>query len=287
MTAVQRAFLSTVAVLALLASGTFIFTTTRAQANAGQAGRSLALAPPPVAYLAAAFLAPAAPPQPKSAPPVADPISPVPGLPGAPLVFNHPGASEAADARVASIAVFDAPGAAVPVRSLSNPTQEGVPLVLLVKQRRGDWLRVQLPIRPNETFGWVKAADVSVRTVPNHIVVEVANRRLSAWKGSELLMQTPVGVGKSKTPTPPGNFYVDISVKNPGGAYGRHMLSVAGFSNVLQRFGTGIGQVAIHGTNQPSSVGQFSSNGCMRLTNEAIQKLSTLAGTGTPVFIVP
>jgi lipoprotein-anchoring transpeptidase ErfK/SrfK len=128
---------------------------------------------------------------------------------------------------------------------------------------------------------------VSVRSVSNHIVVEVAKRKLSAFSGSQLLMETPVGVGTSRTPTPTGDFYVDISVRNPGGAYGRHMLSVAGFSNVLKTFGRGVGQVAIHGTNNPASVGQFSSNGCMRLSNDAVVQLAGLAPTGTPVFIVP
>jgi lipoprotein-anchoring transpeptidase ErfK/SrfK len=156
-----------------------------------------------------------------------------------------------------------------------------------VKERNGDWLKVQVPVRPNETTGWIKSSTVDVRSVPNHIVVEVSKRRLSAFSGSTLLMEAPVGVGKPRTPTPTGNFYVDISLKNPGGAYGRHMLSVAGFSNVLKSFGNGVGQVAIHGTNNPGSVGQFSSNGCMRLNNDTVEQLATLAPTGTPVFVLP
>lgn len=248
--------------------------------DAGSAGRFISLAQPPVAFaagtgvrLAEVTLATA---------PIVEPV-----VVEAPLIFNHPGSSLAADAVVAKVPIFDSPESVTPSQTLGNPTSEGVPLVFLVEQRRGDWLRVQLPVRPNESSGWVRASDVSVRSVSNHIVVEVAKRKLSAFSGSQLLMQTPVGVGTSKTPTPTGDFYVDISVRNPGGAYGRHMLSVAGFSNVLKTFGRGVGQVAIHGTNNPASVGQFSSNGCMRLSNDAVLQLAGLAPTGTPVFIVP
>lgn len=213
--------------------------------------------------------------------------APVPEVPGDSLAnFSHPGASLAADAVVSRIALYDGPGGSV-IQNLTNPTHENVPLVLLVKEQNGDWLKVQAPVRPNETTGWIKASTVDLRSVPNHIVVEVSKRRLSAFSGSTLLMETPVGVGKPRTPTPVGSFYVDISLKNPGGAYGRHMLSVAGFSNVLTSFGNGIGQVAIHGTNNSGSVGQFSSNGCMRLYNDAVLQLATLAPTGTPVFVLP
>lgn len=200
--------------------------------------------------------------------------------------FSHPGPSLAAQAVVSRVALYDAPDENV-IQTLNNPTIEGVPLMMLVKERSGEWLKVQVPIRPNETTGWIRESNVKLSTVPNHIVVEVSKRRLSAFSGSQLLMETPVGVGKARTPTPTGSFYVDIAVKSPGGAYGAFMLSVAGFSNVLRSFGNGIGQVAIHGTNNAGSVGQFSSNGCMRLNNDEVIRLAGLAPPGTPVFVLP
>ncbi len=200
--------------------------------------------------------------------------------------FLHPGPSQAAEAIVPRVGLYDAPDGNV-LQTLNNPTIERVPLMMSVLERSGQWLKVQVPVRPNETTGWIKESNVELSTVENHIVVEVSNRRLSAFSGSELLMQVPVGVGKARTPTPTGRFYVDIAVKNPGGAYGAFMLSVAGFSNVLRSFGNGVGQVAIHGTNNPGSVGQFSSNGCMRLNNAAVIELAGIAPPGTPVFVLP
>lgn len=202
------------------------------------------------------------------------------------LVFDHPESSLIANAAVASVPVYPSAGAAKPTKNLRHPTMEGMPLLFAVKERQEDWIKVQLPVRPNEATGWVRASDVKVQSISTHIVVEVEKRKLSAFQGQELLMEAPVGVGTAKTPTPLGTFYVDFSVRNPGPGYGAHMLSVAGFSNVLKNFGGGIGQIAIHGTNNDGSVGEFSSNGCLRMTNEDVVRLAELVKAGSPVFIL-
>ena len=42
---------------------------------------------------------------------------------------------------------------------------------------------------------------------------------------------------------------------------------------------------ALHGTNQPASIGRAVSHGCVRLRNEDIAKLYGMVAVGTPVFI--
>jgi lipoprotein-anchoring transpeptidase ErfK/SrfK len=42
---------------------------------------------------------------------------------------------------------------------------------------------------------------------------------------------------------------------------------------------------AIHGTNQPDSIGRAVSHGCVRLRNEDIAKLYAMVEVGTPVYI--
>jgi hypothetical protein len=42
---------------------------------------------------------------------------------------------------------------------------------------------------------------------------------------------------------------------------------------------------ALHGTNQPTSVGRAVSHGCVRLRNEDIAKLYAMVSVGTPVYI--
>ena len=61
---------------------------------------------------------------------------------------------------------------------------------------------------------------------------------------------------------------------------------MSGFSEKLQSFQGGSGQIALHGTNRPDLLGQPISNGCVRMTNDAISRVAFLAPTGTPVEIV-
>jgi len=198
---------------------------------------------------------------------------------------------EAADAVVPEVKVYDSPEATEASSALPNPTVEKVPLAFLVKQHGPPgWLQVQIARRPNESTGWIHAEDVAVRGVDNRILIEREARRLTVYKGTtdEVLFQTDVADGAPATPTPLGNFFIDIVVKltNTTGAYGPYQLSVAGFSDVLQSFGGGPGQIAIHGTNHPELIGKFVSNGCIRLTNDNVTALAEMAPVGTPVEIV-
>src|SRR5271154_3319875 len=43
---------------------------------------------------------------------------------------------------------------------------------------------------------------------------------------------------------------------------------------------------AIHGTNQPSSIGHFVSHGCIRMFNEDVTDLFGRVGVGTPVGVI-
>lgn len=181
---------------------------------------------------------------------------------------------------------------AVPVATLPNPTREGYPLVLSVLERSddGEWLHVRLPMRPNDTTGWVRAGDVRTWEVPNRIEVNLTTHRLTIYDGDSdvVLFDTDVATGRPHTPTPTGDFYIDIV--NPLGhhrVYGWGQLSVSGFSDVLERFAGGIGQIAIHGWNDDSVMGSAASNGCVRMRNVDVARVAELAPLGTPVRIVP
>jgi lipoprotein-anchoring transpeptidase ErfK/SrfK len=45
------------------------------------------------------------------------------------------------------------------------------------------------------------------------------------------------------------------------------------------------GEYAIHGTNNPKSIGGFVSHGCIRMYNKDITKLYAMVGVGTPVIV--
>jgi lipoprotein-anchoring transpeptidase ErfK/SrfK len=192
-----------------------------------------------------------------------------------------------ADVKVAKIGLYSTPGQAQADDSFANPTWEGLPLVFLVQQRQGDWLEVQLNSRPNQTTAWVRAADVSLRQVTHRIVVSLAARTMTVYDGQTPVMEAPVAVGTSSTPTPRGSYYIDGAVRtpDPSGVYGPYQLSVAAFSEVLMSFGSGVGQIAMHGTNAPGLIGTAASNGCLRMNNADITRLANTVEIGTPVQI--
>jgi lipoprotein-anchoring transpeptidase ErfK/SrfK len=197
----------------------------------------------------------------------------------------------AADAIVPEIPVYAAPGDVEPLVTLTNPTPEDVPLTLLAKAPGPPgWLQVQYNRRPNGAVGFIEASTVMLRGVENRIVVSIGAKTLTVYSGTsdQAVFQASVATGAPRTPTPTGDFYVDIVVETgrPAGVYGPYQLSVAAFSDVLQSFAGGPGQMAIHGTNQPSLIGQAVSNGCIRMSNDDVTTLTTYAPAGTPVTVV-
>ena len=192
-----------------------------------------------------------------------------------------------ADAAVSRVPIYENPGQAEAPDFLRHPTREGLPLVFLVQQRIGDWLEVQVPVRPNMATAWVRASDVTLREAPYRIVVDVNAQHLTAYRGAERVFDADVATGLAGTPTPTGAFFIDgmVQVSDPTGPYGPYQLSVAGFSNVLTSFGSGNGQIAIHGTNSPGRIGAPASHGCVRMGNDEITQLASMVRTGTPVEI--
>lgn len=192
----------------------------------------------------------------------------------------------AAHVGVPSINLYASPTDPTPIGALANPTAEQVPLAFLVRAEQGTRFKVAIPERPNGSEAWVDKDDVVTIDVPNRIVVEVGARRLTVYKGhsDELVMTATVAVGRDSTPTPLGHFYVDISVAQ--NTYTPWILSVSGFSEVLDSFGGGRGQIAIHGWSDTSVLGQNVSNGCVRVSFDDLWRLRDLAPVGTPVDIV-
>lgn len=233
-------------------------------------------------------------PDPPETPPSADPgpTEIVPRGNGRYLRVGYAGAAAApatvADAIGSTVGLYSEPGQAEPDDWADNPTWEGLPGVFLVHERRGDWLRVQVSMRPNQATAWIRASEVTTRQVTSRIVVDTNNQTLTAYSGGSMVLQVSVAPGKGSTPTPTGEFFVDGIVKltDTSGPYGPFQVSVAGFSNVYSSFGGGIGQIAIHGTNNPALIGTPASNGCVRMANEDITALTGIITVGTPVRIV-
>ncbi|HEV3400397.1 MAG TPA: L,D-transpeptidase [Acidimicrobiales bacterium] len=212
--------------------------------------------------------------------------SPPPTVP----TTEPPPRSVVATAIVPSVNVYDSPGQPEPVRALEHPVKpQGTPLVFLVVEEQPEWLEVVLPVRPNGSTGWIRSSDVTLASHDFRIVVELGAHRLTVWKGNDVFAEEPIAVGREQTPTPGGHFYTFQLLKpveeQDRQAYGEYAYALSGFSEVLTSFMGGEGRLAIHGTMDPSSVGQDVSFGCIRMTNEAITRLTTALPLGVPVEI--
>lgn len=164
----------------------------------------------------------------------------------------------------------------------------GVTGAVLGRSCRPTWYRVQLPMRPNGSTGWVHAFAVWVARVQTRIEVDVSERRLTFYRAGRPVLSARTAVGAAATPTPVGRFYVNQKLipSSPSGPFGPGAIGISAFSNVLTGWTQG-GPVAIHGTNAPWSIGRAVSNGCIRLPNPVLRRLFRAAPTGTPVIVHP
>ena len=171
----------------------------------------------------------------------------------------------------------------------------GSPTPFLISEARrtaaGEtWLKVLLPRRPNGSSGWVRRDQVRIRPVTREVVVDLSSRTASLLEDRRKVRSFRVGVGTAGTPTPTGRFYVTVKLKPPqisASAYGAWALGLSGYSEVHQTFGTGDGQIALHGTYKPWLLGQPVSNGCVRMDNDTISLLAETLPLGAPVTIQP
>lgn len=173
---------------------------------------------------------------------------------------------------------------------LLNPTFYGNELVLMVVEGEpGDeWVKIQAPVRPQGTTAWVKSELFEWSESDYFIEIDVTTNTVRAWNGDELLTETKAVTGSSRTPTPLFTGYIDEKVPDQGAAFGPWVLTLATFSESHNTFGSsgGLPKIALHGTNNPGIIGQYASNGCIRVPNDIIQYLAETVPLGTRVEIV-
>lgn len=128
------------------------------------------------------------------------------------------------------------------------------------------------------------------------LVINVPSRTLFVYYKGQIKNTFPVGVGRPGFPTPAGQYKVIRKVINPG------------WENPYEKSGTAIkiapgtvenplgtrwigflqdphGEYGMHGTDRPSSVGHYSSHGCVRMLVKDSEKLFDMIDVGTPISV--
>lgn len=128
------------------------------------------------------------------------------------------------------------------------------------------------------------------------IVINIPSRTLWLYEGEKIVRWYPVGVGRPGFPTPVGKYKVIRKVVNPGWehpyqAKGKAVRIAPGTTN--NPLGTrwiGFheykgGEYGMHGTDRPSSVGKYSSHGCVRMKIKDAEDLFDRVEVGVPVEV--
>ncbi|CAH0344030.1 L,D-transpeptidase family protein [Bacillus sp. CECT 9360] len=122
------------------------------------------------------------------------------------------------------------------------------------------------------------------------IIINKSNNQLAYYENSQLSKVFRVATGKKASYTPEGKFKIVNKIVNrpyykkkiPGGSpnnpLGNRWLGL----NARGTWGT---TYAIHGNNNPSSIGTYVSNGCIRMHNTEVQWLFSKVKVNTPVII--
>ncbi|MEX2255789.1 MAG: L,D-transpeptidase [Acidimicrobiia bacterium] len=174
------------------------------------------------------------------------------------------------------------------VSKFTDKTEYGLPRTLLSIGEQDGWYKTLLPMRPNGSTGWVRAADVTPGSTTYEIKISLSQHKLWLTESGNPVLDAAIVIGKPETPTPVGKYYITDPVdlqSRPNGAYGAYALGISGYSEVLKTFNGGPGQIAVHGGAWEGQLGTDVSNGCIRVLNDVILQIAKTVPLGTP-FIV-
>lgn len=137
---------------------------------------------------------------------------------------------------------------------------------------------------------FIPQGDVKAATSQQLIIINKKTNQLAYYHKGRMVKIFMVGTGRMPSYTPEGKFKVVNKIKNrpyykekiPGGSpknpLGTRWLGI----NARGTWGT---TYAIHGNNNPSSIGKYVSAGCVRMYNDQVSWLFNTVSINTPVVI--
>lgn len=129
------------------------------------------------------------------------------------------------------------------------------------------------------------------------IAISLADRRLYLTGPDGATRSFPVAIGRPGVPIPIGDSTIQRKRRNPTWRPTANQRRVKpslpravppGPNNPLGAYALDLGwpAIAIHGTNEPDSVGRQASGGCFRMLPADIETVFAATGVGTPVRVV-
>ncbi|HZP90277.1 MAG TPA: L,D-transpeptidase [Actinomycetota bacterium] len=147
---------------------------------------------------------------------------------------------------------------------------------------------VTLPYSGTRRTGWISLDGLRRSRTPIRVWVDLSRHELVVRRLGREILHAPAATGAPDSPTPIGRYFVTDRVPFPkGSAYGTFAFGLSGIQVHLPPGWTGGDQLAIHGTNDPGSIGTSASAGCVRVSEAVLARLRPLLRLGTPVVVRP
>jgi hypothetical protein len=170
---------------------------------------------------------------------------------------------------------------------ITQKTEWGSQRVLGVVSQRGDWLGVQASELRNGETAWVQRDRVKLDCVNWSLHADLSKRSVVVQHDGRTVRKLRVAIGRTENPTPKGRFSVTdrLAVTGTDSTYGCCVLALTGHQTHLPPYWPGGDRLAIHATDDESSIGHPVSLGCMRAQASQARWLIDHIPLGTPVFI--
>jgi lipoprotein-anchoring transpeptidase ErfK/SrfK len=158
--------------------------------------------------------------------------------------------------------------------------------VLAVVEQRTGWLGVLTEQRPGKV-AWIPGDAAELLLEPWSLRIDLSQRRVTVSHEGEVVRRFDVGIGAPGSPTPTGRFGVTDTLRLTGGSpYGCCAIALTARQRDIPQGWTGGDRVAIHGTDNPSSIGKAVSHGCLRTAEDDLRWLLARIPLGSHVEIV-
>jgi lipoprotein-anchoring transpeptidase ErfK/SrfK len=158
----------------------------------------------------------------------------------------------------------------------------------MARSPNGKYGQVASPYGRRPVAGWIPLRGLHRAYTAISVRADLSRRQITVSRLGKVLFRVPAAVGAPSSPTPPGSYFVTdrVPTGNPNGPFGAYAFGLSGIQTHLPAGWHGGDQLAIHGTNDPATIGEADSAGCLRVSFAALKRLIPLLQLGTPVVIV-
>jgi L,D-transpeptidase catalytic domain len=190
-----------------------------------------------------------------------------------------------------AMAITARPGAGRTIGTMpSGSRYYDIPTVAWVRDvsRDGGYGLVDVPYVGYRATGWIRLGGLDRSHTRVSLEADLSEHRITVRRGDDVLLRAPAATGAPPSPTPTGRYFVTDRVPFPnGGMLGTFAFGISGIQPNLPPGWGGGDQLAIHGTNDASSIGRSASAGCLRVSEGTLARLRRVLRLGTPVVIHP